>query len=1157
MRDSTRGLGAVPSPLPPGPVRALLLAGLVALAASPAAAQYFAFGKNRVQYDAHAWRYVQSTHFDVYFYEREATVPSGEVLAAFAAEATEEAYGEVSALFNYDLSQRVAVLVYPSHNDFAVTNAVDLPDYAEGIGGVTELYKNRIAVPFTGDWRDFRRVLHHELVHAVVNDVFYGGSVRSLLQRGLRFPIPLWFNEGLAEYSAMGWDTNSDMYVRDAILADQLAPIPRLNGYFAYRGGQSVWDYVAQEYGREKVTEILERVRLQRSVPGAFRRATGLSLGELSERWQRTLKTVYFPEVAAREAVRDVARPVATRDVGGAGYHASPAISPQGDRVAYVATRDGLFDVLVAETAGSPRPRKLLDAQDNPRFESLRILSPGLAWSPDGQTLAVAVKSGRTDAVVLVDVATAAARTLRPAGLDAIRAVAWSPDGQTLALSATAGAHSDLWTVDVETGATANLTRDLYADLAPSWSPDGRYLAFHSDRGDDLGTGTATASRAEAGDLDLRRLGRAAYDLYRIRVSTGEVDRLTDDPVWDQTHARYAGPAPGDTTGTPRLLALSDANGIPNLVAVQATPDELGDPPAPRPLTDIQTGLTDLSVSADGTRAAVLALDEGTPSVYLLRNPWRRPDLGPELAPTVWAQRRTGTATPAPSVQIAAEGVRERNALLRDAADGAPPPPPPSRVEGVRRPDLTTLPDSLLRRAGIPVGANVDSLLAAWGLAAPDSLAPGPLLATTDTLAFSAAGDLAEVDFRDYEFSEAFDQAAARTFETAEDAFRPVANREPDGSLRVQRYRLRFSPDLVYAAGAYDTVFGVQSVTQMLFSDVLGNHRLALATNLVLDLRNSDYLLRYERRGGRTDWTTQAFHLARELPDFTGGTVYRYRNYGLSIGASYPLDKFRRLDAEVGLLGVSLADLIDPGAQPRTRAFVYPRVTYTRDATVPGWLGPRSGVRYAASVAASPGPDVAFATALADGRRYWSLGPGYAIAARVSGGLSVGPDPQRFYAAGVQNWLNPEFRSLPVASADDFVFATPVLPLRGFGYSEAEGDRFALANVEARVPLVAALLPGPLPLVPLYNLQVVGFADAGVIASGGVDVWRELPELVDQESGEVLVEARRVFDDVLLGTGVGLRTVLLGAPVRADWAWSFDGHTFSPTRLYLSVGLDF
>ena len=174
-----------------------------AVCAGPASAQYFAYGKNRVQYESHDWRTLRSEHFDVYYYE-DGNAPGGRVLATFAAEAAEEAYGEVSALFATDIARRIPLLVYPTHSDFAVTNAVELPVYADGIGGVTELYKNRIAVPFTGDWRDFRRVVHHELVHAVINDLYYGGSVQSLIRSGLRLQIPLWFNEGLAEYSAQG-----------------------------------------------------------------------------------------------------------------------------------------------------------------------------------------------------------------------------------------------------------------------------------------------------------------------------------------------------------------------------------------------------------------------------------------------------------------------------------------------------------------------------------------------------------------------------------------------------------------------------------------------------------------------------------------------------------------------------------------------------------------------------------------------------------------------------------------------------------------------------------------------------------------------------------------------------------------------------------------
>jgi outer membrane protein assembly factor BamA len=233
---------------------------------------------------------------------------------------------------------------------------------------------------------------------------------------------------------------------------------------------------------------------------------------------------------------------------------------------------------------------------------------------------------------------------------------------------------------------------------------------------------------------------------------------------------------------------------------------------------------------------------------------------------------------------------------------------------------------------------------------------------------------------------------------------------------------------------------------------------------------------------------------------------------------------------------------------------VLPRLTYPVDRTLPGWAGPGEGWRWAAQVSGTPGPSVNFLTALADARRYVPVGregpwPVATLALRASGGISIGPDPQRFYAAGVTSWLNPTYRSLPVQSADDFVFAVPVLPLRGFGYNEAAGDRFAALNLEVRAPIAASLFPGALPALVLGGLQAVVFADAAVIASGDVDVWRE----VDDGAGGT----RRELDDVLLGAGVGLRTIVLGYPVRADWAWPFEGERFGETRFYVSVGADF
>ncbi|MEX0746931.1 MAG: hypothetical protein WD275_02950, partial [Rhodothermales bacterium] len=68
-------------------------------------AQYFRYGKNKVQYTAQDWHYVQSKHFDVFYYE------GGYYLANFTAKAAEDAYANISELFQHQIADRIPILV--------------------------------------------------------------------------------------------------------------------------------------------------------------------------------------------------------------------------------------------------------------------------------------------------------------------------------------------------------------------------------------------------------------------------------------------------------------------------------------------------------------------------------------------------------------------------------------------------------------------------------------------------------------------------------------------------------------------------------------------------------------------------------------------------------------------------------------------------------------------------------------------------------------------------------------------------------------------------------------------------------------------------------------------------------------------------------------
>jgi len=1102
------------------------LAVLVALtclfAAGPTGlqAQYFRFGKNKVQYQGQDWSYLQSRHFDVYFYE------GGYQLANFTAKAAEDAYRRVSDLFQHRISDRIPLVVYQSHNDFAVTNVANLPTYSEGIGGVTELFKNRIAIPFTGDYRDFRRVIHHELVHAVINDMFYGGTFQSVIQNNIQLHIPNWFNEGLSEYAALGWDSKSDMYIREAVLEDDLAPIPYLYGYFAYRGGQGVWDYVAEQYGREKISEILQRLRMTRSVEGAFKRATGLSLEELSERWQQTLKEIHYPEVAAREDLDDIARPILTAKNAGL-YNISPALSPKGDKVAYITTRSGLFDVFIASANDGKVLKKLIDGQVSPQFESLRILTPGLSWNPLGDKIALAVKSGPTDAIAIVDVETGEATHYRVPDVDQIVTVAWSPLGDKIAFEGTMDAQGDIFVLDLSTLETRNYTDDLFSDHEPSWSPDGQALVFHSDRGSYTQLGRNRAGAFQMIDHDYSQ-----FDLFLLRLGETQVERLTRDEIWDETNARFG-------NDPDRLLFLSDRNGIFNLYEKDLTTG------TERPLTDVVVGITQMALSSDGQKAALVSLKEGTFSIYTLKTPFDRRLDRAVLVPSVWAQRvMQETHQPAPALALAPSSLRQSNPFLRDASDGMAYA---HRVSRTRGDDLIASRLSVLDRIRSAVGFDPERM---------DTHGTHSEEAEDDT---TTIGKI-RIDFRNYQFGPAFDEAIEELVEDDPyfNRFSPRDNVDENGDYKSKKYRLKFSPDLVYGTAGFDALYGVQGVTQMMFSDMLGNHQIFVATNLLIDLRNSDYLLAYSYLPRRVDWNVSAYHVSRLLLD-ANLRIYRYRWYGAGVAASYPIDKFRRIDLNMSVIGGSQADVSDPAQPSEVRTVLYPQVTFTKDVTTPGFLSPSSGHRFAVSVAGSPfslaGRQTQFALLLGDARVYTSFGRGlYSFALRVSGGASVGPDQQLFYTSGVQNWINRQFddtNGFPITEVSDFVFATPVLPLRGYEINARNGSYFGLANAEFRFPLIAALLPGPIPLIPLYNIQGTAFVDAGSLWGGRAADDDGFNFFHRNEAGE------RVFDDLLVGAGFGLRTILLGYPVRLDYAWPYDGQRFGRRKVYFSIGLDF
>ncbi len=69
-----------------------------------------------------------------------------------------------------------------------------------------------------------------------MNDMFYGGSIQNIISNNITINLPLWFNEGMAEYQALGWDIDTDMFIRDAAINEYLPDIQQLEWIFCLQG---------------------------------------------------------------------------------------------------------------------------------------------------------------------------------------------------------------------------------------------------------------------------------------------------------------------------------------------------------------------------------------------------------------------------------------------------------------------------------------------------------------------------------------------------------------------------------------------------------------------------------------------------------------------------------------------------------------------------------------------------------------------------------------------------------------------------------------------------------------------------------------------------------------------------------------------------------
>lgn len=623
----------------------LLVAGLAA-----APAQAGRPGPGSVQNPRAPWRVIESGRFRVCF-------RGGlDTLASRVLDLARDTDAVLARRLGGRSRRRVPIVLCESRNELAPADGIPEP-LSAGAEGFEAAFRHRVVVPLTAPHEELRSVVVRGLARDLIDDMLGGGPASRLLVRHSGFATPAWFIDGLAEYLSSGVRPEASMFLRDGVIAGTLPPLDRSGGERVPGQGRSAVGFLVDRYGEERLRELLRRMRASPGFGRAFRRVMGLPVRSFEEQWREWLRREYWPAAATRSDPERFARRLTDHRRDGGSLNTAPAISPQGDRVAWFCERGRSAEVHVMSAYDGKARRCIVRGRRGSRFGAIPPLRDAIAWSPDGLRLAFAGGSGRRDALYVVS--SADGRVVRRIELDcdALACPAWSPVAESLVVVGWKAGRSDLWLVDIGTGGARRLTENAWDEDEPCWTPDGRTVTFVSDRPVPLQPeGAPQPAGHVLHDLDL-----ASGAIVRRAVTTGD----ERSPAWSPDGRK--------------LAFVAERGGVCDLVLFDV------DTRSSTQLTDVLGGVSSLSWSRRDDRLVFSAFSRGGYDVFALKEPVSVDavlDRFRRLTPQA-ALSGAGTS-PAVADREAAPVIEAGAALVEQAGPAAPPDPAVARTPGPR-----------------------------------------------------------------------------------------------------------------------------------------------------------------------------------------------------------------------------------------------------------------------------------------------------------------------------------------------------------------------------------------------------------------------------------------------------------------------------------------
>jgi len=1120
-----------------------LLTGMKA-SAQPNAVE---FGKNRVQYQKFKWKYYQTENFNTYFSQ------DGLGLGKYVAQIAEHELPGLEEFVEYGIQRRTNIVVYNNFDEMQQSN-IGLGIDWQNTGGVTKLVNNKMLVYFDGNHDNLKKQIRQGIARVLVENVLFGDDLGEFAANQALLDLPKWLTDGYIEYAAENWRPSLDDELRGVMLNGTYN-----NFYqFAYEkpnlAGHAFWKYIADKYGKNKVTCFLYLARVYRNLNNASNKLAQKKFKYLLRDFMQEVPQQYYKDLRGRKNVPKGQLAV-TETVGKKDYirfNANPIAKSYS--YALVEFKQGIYSVVLVENFYN---RKVLlrygtrskDNEINPNY-------PILAWDGKGTRLAcIYTEKGKLklfvfDAVLRIKTT----KGIELPMFDQVQDMKYMLDNNTLLLSAIRSGQTDIYTYKIDKQTIEQITNDVYDDLDPS------FVAFPNKTGIIYSSNRPSANAASSDDsLPANRFNIFLVDNWN-KSDFKQISQMTN---LKRGNARFP-----SQYNTSHFTFVSDENGINNRYAGFFRTE--------------RAGLDTLVFIGDE-----VLRNPPKAEIYSVMNEWNKTDI--DSVGFVSITNDSSYVFPLTNYQ---------SSLIetRTAGDNQ------QVSEVIKMADLKMLyrlkvDENTLKRRNVNARPTeyVRQLLDEERRAANKK-------AGTDPAGGGNPQKPPQNDFFQSEFSdEKRDSAKTNGQVVGKVVSSDVETREPVlRKAKLYEYRPpKFFADYA-VTGFNNSVLAVNKfqpygggagpiylsnggdfngMLRLGTSDLMEDVKFTGGIRIAPNLRDNDVLFEFYNLRKRLDWGFTYFRSSNRvgLTEQNSGLNYdgkMFSNYYLA-RLRYPLDRVRSLRATIGPRfdrTVVLSNNFPPNAldiPDQKLTYGQVSVEYVHDNTINPATNIWKGLRYKvffdwftqlSNVSNTDGKYIF--NAGFDARHYYPIYRNLIWAVRASGDFSWGNQKVIYYVGGADNWFSPKFNDGNRPSPDNtYTYQTLANPVRGFKQNIANGNNAVVLNSEIRVPVFTTFFNKPINNALLRNFQLVQFFDLGTAWNGQFDkLERPQTTFIDANDPNNVVSVRLKAGGLgpfAGGYGFGARSTLLGYFLKVDAAWEMNGIFRGKPMWYFGMGIDF